>query len=105
MARRGTVAGRSRAELTAQRRRTERLEAKKRKAAFEKVRKEAIQLAKSYGTSLNELFGRGAKRKRSVAVKYRDPKNPGNTWTGRGRMPRWLAEAIRAGKKREDFLV
>ncbi|HKD56360.1 MAG TPA: H-NS family nucleoid-associated regulatory protein, partial [Hyphomicrobiaceae bacterium] len=37
-------------------------------------------------------------------VKYRD--NAGNTWTGRGRMPRWLVAATRGGKaKKEDFLV
>ena len=40
------------------------------------------------------------------AVKYRDPKNAGNTWTGRGRMPRWLTAATKGGKaKKEDFLL
>jgi DNA-binding protein H-NS len=39
-------------------------------------------------------------------VKYRDPKNPENTWTGRGRPPRWLAAAMKGGKaKKEDFLI
>ena len=32
----------------------------------------------------------GATRK--VAPKYRDPANPNNTWTGRGRMPKWVAD-------------
>ena len=105
MARRRNVAGRSRAELTARRRPTERLDAKKRKVALGRLRKEMVQLARSHGFSLDDLFGRGGKAKGHVAVKYRDPKSPGNTWTGRGRMPRWLSEAIRAGGKREDFLV
>jgi DNA-binding protein H-NS len=107
MARRRTVAGRSRAELTARRRRTERLDAKKRKVALGRLRKEMVQLARSHGFSLDDLFGRGGKAKGngSVAVKYRDSKNPGSTWTGRGRMPRWLVEAIKAGRNREDFLV
>lgn len=29
----------------------------------------------------------------------------GNTWTGRGLTPRWLTEAIAAGKAKEDFAV
>jgi len=105
MARRRTVAGTSRAKLTDRRRRTERFDAKKRKVALGRLRKEMVQLARSHGFSLDDLFGRGGKAKGHVAVKYRDPKSPGNTWTGRGRMPRWLAEAIRVGRKREDFLV
>ena len=40
-----------------------------------------------------------------VAPKYRDPQNPENTWTGRGKPPRWLASAIAAGKSKESFLI
>jgi DNA-binding protein H-NS len=42
---------------------------------------------------------------RKVAPKYRNPKNRSETWAGRGAMPRWLAAAIKAGKKRDDFLI
>ena len=34
-------------------------------------------------------------------VKYRDA--DGNTWTGRGRKPKWLIAAINAGAKLDDF--
>lgn len=40
---------------------------------------------------------------RKVAVKYRDAK--GNTWTGRGNKPRWLAAALAEGKKLDSFAV
>jgi DNA-binding protein H-NS len=40
---------------------------------------------------------------RKVAIKYRDEK--GNTWTGRGKTPRWLVEAENTGKNREAFKV
>ena len=40
---------------------------------------------------------------RKVPIKYRDRK--GNTWAGRGAQPRWLTAAIKAGAKRDDFLV
>lgn len=39
-----------------------------------------------------------------VAPKYRHPET-GETWTGRGGIAGWLAREIKAGKKREDFLI
>ena len=54
-------------------------------------------LAKSAGFSMTELFaGRPPAKNRGkglVAVKFRHPKNPALTWTGRGRKPRWIVEA------------
>ena len=44
-----------------------------------------------------------ATKGRKVAAKYRD--SEGNTWAGRGAQPRWLTAAIKAGKKRDDFLI
>lgn len=38
-----------------------------------------------------------------IAPKYRDAS--GNTWTGRGLKPRWLAAALQAGRKLEDFAI
>jgi DNA-binding protein H-NS len=50
--------------------------------------------------------GRGsALRGTKVAAKYRNPENRSETWAGRGAMPRWMAAAIKEGKKREDFLI
>jgi DNA-binding protein H-NS len=46
---------------------------------------------------------RGASGK--VAPKYRNPENPAETWAGRGLKPRWLAAAIKAGKKLEHFSI
>ncbi|MNK88466.1 H-NS histone family protein [compost metagenome] len=41
---------------------------------------------------------------RHVAPKYRHPES-GDTWSGRGRAPRWLAAAERGGASREQFLI
>ncbi len=38
-----------------------------------------------------------------VAVKYRGPN--GETWSGRGSMPRWLASLVAAGKNKESFAI
>jgi DNA-binding protein H-NS len=42
-------------------------------------------------------------RGRKVPPKYRSPS--GETWAGRGARPRWLAEALKRGKKIEHFLI
>jgi DNA-binding protein H-NS len=41
---------------------------------------------------------------RKVAPKYRNPKT-GETWSGRGAMAGWMAAAVKAGKKRDHFLI
>ena len=43
------------------------------------------------------------KSRGKVAIKYRDEK--GNTWTGRGKTPRWLVEAEKTGKSRDAFKI
>ncbi len=35
---------------------------------------------------------------RKIAPKYRNPKDKGQTWSGRGRMPLWAAELHAAGR-------
>jgi len=42
--------------------------------------------------------------KRAVAPKYRHAKT-GETWSGRGKAPRWLAAEEAAGVPREHFLI
>jgi DNA-binding protein H-NS len=40
-----------------------------------------------------------------VLPKYRNPKDESQTWSGRGKQPRWLVAEIRRGKKVGDFLI
>jgi DNA-binding protein H-NS len=40
---------------------------------------------------------------RRVPPKYRSAK--GETWAGRGATPKWMVEALKKGKKLEDFLI
>jgi len=85
-----------------------RLKSEKHDAERAALREKLTTLAKEHGFDIRELIGgRGRGRgKGSVAIKYRDPKNPENTWTGRGRMPRWLAAATKAGRaSKDDFLI
>ena len=40
-----------------------------------------------------------------VLPKYRNPNDPAETWSGRGKQPRWLVAQLRAGKKLDDFRI
>jgi DNA-binding protein H-NS len=40
---------------------------------------------------------------RKVPPKYRSP--DGETWAGRGAKPKWLVEALKKGKRMDDFLI
>ena len=40
-----------------------------------------------------------------VQPKYRNPIDRSQTWSGRGKQPRWVAAQLKAGKKIDDFLI
>ena len=106
MARATSLENMSYAALSQMQVRIERLKVEKQNAERDELRQRILAMIKDHGFEISDLFGRGRKGKGTVAVKYRDPQNPQNTWTGRGRMPRWLAAATKGGKaKKEDFLV
>lgn len=73
----------------------------------EEFRNEVAALAARRGISVADVFGaaRGAKAGGKVAVKYRHPDSPSDTWTGRGRQPKWLAAALKKGAKLADFAL
>lgn len=63
--------------------------AKAREAAA--LREEMRKLVQDRGLSLQDMIETLAKSaQRTVPVKYRDPKNAANEWSGRGRAPRWF---------------
>lgn len=78
----------------------------------EKDKKAAIAAAEkaaaAHGFSLAEITGEAAPTvktrkaksgpKTVSAPKYRNPENPDQTWTGKGRQPEWFKSAISAGK-------
>lgn len=40
-----------------------------------------------------------------VYPKYRNPERPSETWSGRGKQPRWVGAQLRTGKKITDLLI
>ena len=73
------------------------------------ARKKVAAMAESLGYKMEELAGspRGPKRTNGgkVAVKFRNKDNPEETWTGRGRQPKWLAARLSKGAKLADFAI
>ncbi len=79
----------------------------------------AEEAAREHGFSLNELTplvgaaqGRGRGRRAGGAAagpanapRYRNPENPEQTWSGRGRRPRWVHEAEAAGRSLADMEI
>jgi DNA-binding protein H-NS len=93
-------------ELAQMEARIARLKIERQNSERTELRQRILEMVKQAGFEISDLFGKGSKGKGAVAVKYRDPQNPENTWTGRGRMPRWLAAATKGGKvKKDDFLI
>jgi DNA-binding protein H-NS len=107
MARPKSMEKMSLAELSKMQADIERIKAGKQNSERAVVREKIMSIAKEHGFDIHELFGRkgnGKGARGKVAVKYRD--NAGNTWTGRGRMPRWMVAATKGGKaKKDDFLI
>jgi DNA-binding protein H-NS len=40
-----------------------------------------------------------------VSPKYRNPDHPSETWSGRGKQPRWLVARLKAGGRIDDFRI
>jgi len=93
--------------------------------AVNKVRAQLVKLAKKSGYTLEEVIAitkpvrvprastkaakpaaaSGKRKLAKVEPKYRNPANPVETWSGRGKPPRWLAEYLNKGRNREEFLI
>lgn len=89
------------------------------------VQRKVAALLKAEGYTVEEVFGTGSpaqarpgaatkkaasksgagRKLGKVPVKYRNPANKEETWTGRGLKPRWMTAQIAKGKKPEDFLI
>lgn len=76
------------------------------------VRKKIDALLGNSGLTLADVYptrgraGKGTGKRSSVAPKYRNPENPAETWSGRGRQPLWLAHALkRRGTSIDSFLI
>lgn len=67
---------------------------------------ELDEIARKMGYPLAEILTMvEAKPRKTVAAKYANPENPSETWTGRGRKPKWVEAALASGKSLEDLMI
>ncbi|MDV7546798.1 H-NS histone family protein [Acinetobacter baumannii] len=87
----------------------EQLISQKKDQAIEDAYIQVNEIAESVGLTINQLLEIGSqkvkKTRKSVEPRYRNKKNDQETWTGRGKQPRWLVAEIENGAKLEDFLI
>ncbi len=80
-----------------------------RKEKVDKLREKVHVLIKAEGYTFEDVFGQGRTKTRrstgTVAPKYRNPANPAQTWSGRGKRPHWFNDALKAGKKEKDLAI
>ena len=70
-----------------------------------KAREQILHIARNAGLSEKQLRAiKVAKtpKQKQVQVKYRNPKNPNEQWSGRGRQPAWVKAWVASGKSLED---
>ena len=78
---------------------------KKEKAEKNDLKQKMAALAAESGFTIDEVLGTGkAPAKRPVKPKYQNPDN-GQTWSGRGRKPKWVLEAAESGGDIEDYRI
>jgi len=65
---------------------------------------ETRQLDKPDAKSFSDA-PRERRRYPRVLPKYRNPKEHSETWSGRGKQPRWLVAALKAGHKIDEFVI
>lgn len=84
--------------------------ASKKDQAIEDAYTQILAIAENLGLSIEQIleFGTSKRKKttrKSVEPRYRSKANPEDTWTGRGKQPRWLVAELEKGAKLESFLI
>lgn len=95
----------SRDELTELRRSVEKALATVDERRKAEARAAAERAAREHGYSLDEVLVETKKSGKKNPPKFRNPEDPRQTWSGRGRQPAWIKEAIDAGKPLDDFAI
>jgi DNA-binding protein H-NS len=76
--------------------------------AISRAREQILHIARSAGLSDKQILAiKPAKSaaQGTVPVKYRNPDDPAQQWSGRGRQPGWLQAWVASGKSIEDAKV
>ncbi|MFC5547517.1 H-NS family nucleoid-associated regulatory protein [Massilia aerilata] len=79
-----------------------------------KAREQILAIAQDMGVPVSALLSgegggkKGAKKGgngQAGQARFRNPADESQTWTGRGRQPKWIAEGLSGGKSLDDFRI
>ena len=75
-----------------------------------KAREQILAIAQEAGISVAKLLANTTKKAKNnsgqkVMPKYQNPADGAQTWTGRGRQPKWIVEGLASGKALDDFRI
>ena len=66
---------------------------------------EVEAFARERGLSQADLKALLSRSKKGLPAKYANPEDPTQTWSGRGRRPRWVEAALASGKSLDDLKI
>ena len=79
---------------------------KREQSDMAKAREQILAIAQSVGVPLKDLIATAGRGKTgTVAVRFRNPDNASQQWTGRGRQPKWVKEWVEGGKSIDKLRV
>lgn len=72
-----------------------------------RARAELDQKARELGFTIDQIYAEtgGGRSRQAGKPKFANPANSGQTWSGRGRKPRWFNEAIAAGHSKKSMEI
>jgi DNA-binding protein H-NS len=84
--------------------------------AQESFRRDFLEKMSEFGLSIEDLVAAGRKspkakegapekKRREARIKYRNPENHDEVWTGLGKPKKWLAAKLAAGHALEEFAI
>jgi len=76
-------------------------------AARKEIESAAMVISERTGLHVDLIMNRNSQpvKRSPVAAKYKNPSDPSETWTGRGRKPKWVEDHIAAGGNTDDLLI
>lgn len=88
----------------------ESLIASKKENEIQNAYQQVVEIAAKLDLTVEQLIEQGAQKhkttsRKKVEPRFRNHNNPQDTWTGRGKQPRWLVAELKKGAKLEDFLI
>ena len=77
---------------------------------LDSLKSKVMTVANALGITVGEMFGikgevEPRRRKQTPRIKYHDPDQPQNTWTGKGKPPKWMQERLEQGATKEQFQI